>query len=144
MMAGIKGRDTKPELLLRRALHRAGFRFRLHVRDLPGRPDVVLPRHRVAILVHGCFWHRHSGCHWCSTPDSNRPFWTEKFARNVERDLRAREELRAAGWRVAVVWECSLRADYLEATISRLVEWIQSGGVHFETHVVRGICESRL
>jgi DNA mismatch endonuclease (patch repair protein) len=137
MMSGIGSAHTKPELVLRRALHRAGLRFRLHARNLPGRPDVVLPRHRVAILVHGCFWHRHSGCHWCSTPGSNQHFWTEKFAGNVERDLRTRHELRAAGWRVAVVWECALRADYFEATVARLIEWIRSDVDSFETEVLR-------
>lgn len=137
MMSGIGGANTKPELVLRRALHRAGLRFRLHARDLPGRPDVVLPKHRVVILVHGCFWHRHDGCHWSSTPCSNQQFWTEKFSRNVERDLRTREQLHAAGWRVAVVWECALRAGHSEATISQLAEWIRSNGDHFETPVVR-------
>ena len=137
MMSGIGGANTKPELVLRRALHRAGLRFRLHARDLPGRPDVVLPRHRVAIFVHGCFWHRHTGCHWCSTPGSNQHFWAEKFAGNVERDLRTRHELRAASWRVAMVWECALRADYFEATVARLIEWIRSDGDSFETEVLR-------
>ena len=128
-MAAIRGRDTQPELKLRRALHRLGFRFVLSPRDLPGRPDVVLPRYRVAIFVHGCFWHRHPGCRFTATPSTRVEFWNAKFAANVRRDWRNIEDLRRAGWRVLVVWECSLRkraAD--DQLISELLSsWIQSG-----------------
>ena len=107
-MARIRSKDTKPELALRRALHALGFRFLLDDKRLPGRPDIVLPKYRSAIFVHGCFWHRHGGCNVASTPKSNTEFWQAKFDRNVDRDARVREELTALGWRVFVVWECEL------------------------------------
>lgn len=107
-MSRIRSSNTSPELAMRRALHALGFRFRLHRKDLPGRPDIVLPRHRAAIFVHGCFWHRHDGCKVASTPKSNTAFWIEKFDRNVARDLQARKMLEAQGWKVIVVWECQL------------------------------------
>lgn len=107
-MRRIRSSNTKPEVLLRKALHARGLRFRLHGRHLPGKPDIVLARHRVAIFVHGCFWHRHEGCKVATTPKSNTPFWVAKFERNVTRDERVRAELEAAGWRVIVSWECEL------------------------------------
>jgi DNA mismatch endonuclease (patch repair protein) len=126
MMSGIRGRDTRPEKAVRSFLHRAGFRFRLHVRDLPGRPDIVLPSHRVAIFVHGCFWHRHSNCRYAVTPGSRLNFWTEKFEANVQRDRKNIEALMESGWRVLLIWECALprgRATYPE--LQQLVaEWI--------------------
>lgn len=109
MMSGIRGRNTRPEMAVRRHLHAAGFRFRLHRKDLPGKPDIVLPRHKVAIFVHGCFWHRHAGCPKATTPSSNIEFWQKKFADNVARDARDRAALEALGWRVLVVWECELK-----------------------------------
>lgn len=121
MMSGIRGKDTRPELLVRRALHRAGLRFRLASgRTLPGRPDIVLPRHRAAIFVHGCFWHRHPGCAFAYTPKSNRRFWLRKFAENVERDERNLRALRRLGWRTFVVWECSLTDGRLAALAKRV------------------------
>lgn len=108
LMARIRGANTKPEIFVRSALHRAGFRFRIHPRALPGRPDIVLPKHRTVVFVHGCFWHRH-GCRLASEPASRRAFWREKFARNVARDRRTAQALRRAGWRVLTVWECALR-----------------------------------
>lgn len=108
-MSRIRGRDTKPEKLLRSLLHRAGLRFRKNVKTLPGKPDIVLPRHRAVVLVHGCYWHRHPGCRFTTTPASNAPFWTEKFEQTVERDRRAERALREQGWRVFTVWECELR-----------------------------------
>ena len=121
LMAKIRGTNTKPEVLVRSALHRAGLRFRLHAGALPGRPDIVLAKHRTAIFVHGCFWHRH-GCRLSSEPSSRRAFWREKFARNVERDRRTAAALRRAGWRVLTVWECALRGNARrEASIARLV-----------------------
>lgn len=125
MMAGIRGRDTGPELALRRALHRGGFRFRLHERTLPGRPDVVLPRWRAAILVHGCFWHRHTGCRYATTPATRPEFWAAKFTANVERDGRNAAALMVLGWRLATVWECALRADRADETIATLSDWIR-------------------
>jgi DNA mismatch endonuclease (patch repair protein) len=108
-MSAIRGKDTAPEIVVRRALHRMGFRFRLHSTSLPGRPDIVLTRHRAAIFVHGCFWHRHDGCRFASTPSTRRKFWADKFERNVHRDWRNIQDLRRMGWRVLVVWECALR-----------------------------------
>lgn len=110
LMARIRGKNTKPEVLVRSALHRAGFRFRIHGAALPGRPDVVLPRHRTVVFVHGCFWHRH-GCALSGEPATRRAFWRDKFARNTERDRRNTRALRRLGWRVLTVWECSLRTN---------------------------------
>ncbi|QIO36952.1 very short patch repair endonuclease [Bradyrhizobium sp. 1(2017)] len=111
MMASIKGKNTAPERAVRRMLHTLGFRFRIHRRDLPGKPDIVLPRHRLAILVHGCFWHRHPGCRFATTPKTNAPFWQAKFQNNIRRDMEALGQLDEAGWRTLVVWECSVKAD---------------------------------
>lgn len=128
-MAAIRGRDTQPELKLRRALHRLGFRFVLSPRDLPGRPDVVLPRYRAAIFVHGCFWHRHQGCRFTATPSTRVQFWSAKFQANVRRDWHNIEDLRRAGWRVLVVWECALRKRAADDELigELLSTWIQSG-----------------
>lgn len=106
MMAGIRGKDTGPELRVRRAAHALGFRFRLHRRDLPGSPDLVFPRLRKAILVHGCYWHRHARCRFAYTPKSNIEFWKKKFAANIGRDQRALFDLQEMGWDSLVVWEC--------------------------------------
>ncbi|MBB2156534.1 DNA mismatch endonuclease Vsr [Gluconacetobacter diazotrophicus] len=110
-MSRIKGRNTRPELVLRSLLHRAGFRFRLHAKQLPGRPDIILPRYRTAIFVHGCFWHRHPGCRYATTPSTRREFWQTKFDGNVSRDARNQAALEAAGWTVLTVWECELKSD---------------------------------
>ncbi len=109
MMAGIKGRDTTPEIVVRRIAHGLGFRFRLYRKDLPGRPDISFPRHRVVVFVHGCFWHRHDGCRYAYTPKTRVRFWTEKFSQNVARDRRNDELLHNLGWRVHVIWECETR-----------------------------------
>jgi DNA mismatch endonuclease, patch repair protein len=108
-MSRIRGRDTKPELMVRSLLHRLGFRFRLQHHGLPGRPDVVLKSRRTAIFVHGCFWHRHKNCKFAYTPKSRVEFWVSKFARNVDRDLEVKVQLRKLGWRQVTVWECELR-----------------------------------
>lgn len=108
MMSGIKGRDTKPELLLRSALHRRGFRYRLHCKDLPGRPDLVLPKYSAIILLNGCFWHGHN-CHLFKWPSTRREFWREKIGQNQARDLRNLEHYHRLGWRTLVVWECALK-----------------------------------
>ncbi len=107
MMSGIRGRNTRPELVLRSALHARGFRFRLHVRDLPGKPDLVLPKHRAVIQVHGCFWHRH-GCPKTTSPSTNSKFWETKFRQNVERDVKTEAKLEELGWRFGLIWECAL------------------------------------
>lgn len=109
MMAGIGGRSTCPEIAIRRAMHARGFRFRLHRKELPGTPDLVFPRYRAAVFVHGCFWHRHPGCRHASTPSTRADFWQKKFETNVLRDHRVESALLDEGWRVAIIWECSLR-----------------------------------
>lgn len=114
MMAGIRVKNTKPEMLVRKALFAAGFRFRLHRADLPGAPDIVLPGRKIAVFVHGCFWHWHKGCRFFKLPASNTKFWRTKLQRNVERDGRCTSALRAAGWRVLVVWECATRDKTIE------------------------------
>lgn len=113
-MSRIRGKDTKPEVLLRSLLHRRGFRFRLHAPGLPGKPDIVLPKYRTVIFVHGCFWHRHKGCSNATMPKTRSGFWTEKFRRTVERDREKQTQLESAGWQVLTVWECELNADPME------------------------------
>jgi len=108
-MSRIKSRDTSPELIVRSVLHRLGYRFRLHSKSLPGRPDIVLPKWRRVILVHGCFWHRHSRCRYCYTPKSRINFWTKKFLQNVKRDRIIAARLRRMGWKVTTVWECQVQ-----------------------------------
>jgi DNA mismatch endonuclease (patch repair protein) len=108
MMAGIRGRDTKPEIIVRRSAHAMGFRYRLHQKDLPGCPDLVFPRLKLAVFVHGCFWHAHQGCPKAKIPASNTVFWTTKLLGNRERDQRTRAALEAAGWRVETIWECEV------------------------------------
>lgn len=118
LMRRVRGKDTKPEMRLRKALHAAGVRFRLHDRRLPGRPDLVLPGRRLAIFVHGCFWHRHEGCPRTTTPKANNSYWMRKFAENIERDARKTNQLRQSGWNVRVVWECEILDD---ATLGAIV-----------------------
>ena len=127
-MSGIRGRNTKPELLIRSGLHRMGYRFRLHDKRLPGRPDLEFPSRRAVIEVKGCFWHGHA-CHLFRWPGTREQFWREKIAGNIARDAANREALRDAGWRVAEVWECQLKGrarQPLEKVIDRLVEFLRS------------------
>lgn len=131
MMAGIRASDTKPELLIRRALHREGFRFRLHDKRLPGRPDLVFPRYRAVLFVHGCYWHRHAGCRLTTNPSTNREFWQSKFTGNVERDERTKAALMAAGWRVGVVWECATRSMPATLLTKSIESWLGSDDVEF-------------
>jgi DNA mismatch endonuclease (patch repair protein) len=120
-MSRIRSRNTHPEKLVRSVLHRAGFRFRLHVRGLPGRPDIVLPALRTVIFVHGCFWHRHEGCSNCTTPTHRREFWLAKLNGNVERDKRHLSELKKLGWRSLVLWECETQSERkLASCVERL------------------------
>ncbi len=123
LMARFRQRDTKPELVVRRVLHRMGFRFRVHVGRLPGRPDIVLPKYRTAIFVHGCFWHRHHGCKIATSPKTRQEFWQAKFEGNVARDQRNTDALAAEGYQVHIVWECEAKDD--EALASRLRDAIQ-------------------
>lgn len=119
MMSGIRGKDTKPERIVRDFLHHAGLRFRLHTK-LPGKPDLVLPKYRTVIFVHGCFWHRHAGCRFTTTPASNTEFWREKFAANVQRDARVKRQLEEQRWWVEVVWSCQLSESELPKLASRI------------------------
>ena len=125
MMAGIRGVNTVPEVKLRRALHAAGFRYRLHAKDLPGKPDLVFPRFGAVVFVHGCFWHRHDNCKWATNPSSNAEFWTAKLTKNAERDTRNIDSLRKLGWRVAVVWECSMRLRPLIEIAEAVGKWLE-------------------
>jgi len=127
LMSQVRGKNTRPEERVRSLLHHMGFRFRLHRKDLPGTPDVVLPRYRTVIFVHGCFWHRHPGCKKASMPQTNREFWEKKLARNVERDAEVIRELTRTGWRVLVVWECELKNH--EALSARLLHELTHGEV---------------
>ncbi len=121
-MAAVRGKDTKPELVVRRLLHALGFRYRLHVKDLPGRPDIVFRKRRCVIFVNGCFWHAHD-CPRGSAPSSNVEFWRVKIGRNRERDRRVQEELRKSGWLVLTVWECETKAqESLAGKLSRFLE----------------------
>lgn len=121
LMSGIKGKNTKPELLVRRYLHRFGLRFRLHDKRLPGRPDLVFAKHRAVLHIHGCFWHQHAGCRFAYMPASNRQFWLEKLGGNVGRDRRNDAALRELDWRVFTVWECEASDDArLEALVREI------------------------
>lgn len=123
-MSRIPSNDTKPELAVRSFLFRQGFRFRLHVKNLPGRPDIVLPKYRTVIEVRGCFWHRHPGCKIATMPASNVDFWQEKFRKNVERDAVNAAKLKKMGWNLIVVWECELKKDgFLSALPGRITEF---------------------
>ncbi|WP_083811569.1 very short patch repair endonuclease [Asticcacaulis biprosthecium] len=129
-MSRIKGKDTKPEILLRSLLHRAGFRFRKNFGHLPGKPDIVLPKYKTAIFVHGCFWHRHANCRFAACPSSNKEFWQRKFLGTVERDTATRRSLEQSGWSVLTVWECELKQNPLTA-LNKICVDLQ--GKRFET-----------
>tara|TARA_R100000365_G_C2748176_1_gene79087 strand:+ start:9342 stop:9773 length:432 start_codon:yes stop_codon:yes gene_type:complete len=133
MMAGIKGKDTRPEKALRSALHASGLRYRLHARNVPGRPDLLFPRFSAAVFVHGCFWHRHQDCRYATTPASRPEFWQAKFAANIARDRKVREALVEAGWRVATVWECALRKPNHVADAAALIaSWLRTDNALLE------------
>ena len=133
MMAGIGSRNTKPELVLRQALHARGLRYRLHNRKLSGTPDLVFRRFEAVCFVHGCFWHRHAGCRFATTPATREEFWQAKFEANVGRDRRNRADLLEAGWRVAVVWECALRKGGAIGTATELEHWLRGDRREFAT-----------
>jgi DNA mismatch endonuclease, patch repair protein len=122
-MSRIRGCDTKPEVLLRSLLHRSGLRFRKNVKSLPGKPDIVFPKHKAVVRVHGCYWHRHKGCRFTTTPATRTWFWQDKFRGTLERDRKSEQALKQLGWRVFTVWECELRknptavANYLASRI---------------------------
>lgn len=125
-MSRIKGKDTKPEEIVRKYLFSQGFRYRKNDKRLPGKPDIVLPKYKTVIFVNGCFWHKHEGCRYFVWPKSNSEFWKEKIGRTVERDREKTAELVAKGWKVLVIWECELKPDVKEETLKRLCEQLRS------------------
>lgn len=128
MMSGIKGKNTKPELAIRSALHRRGFRFRLHRNDLPGKPDLVFTGCNAVLFVHGCFWHGH-GCHLFRWPESREDFWREKIGKNIERDRQQRLTLAGMGWRIGTVWECALKGKTrlpFDSVVDQCAIWLKS------------------
>ena len=148
IMASIKGKNTKPELAVRKALHRRGFRFRLHAKDVPGRPDLVFRKFNAVVFVHGCFWHRHEGCRHATVPSTRTEYWTSKFERNVARDNEVRSRLIEEGWRVATIWECALRkAEHVDVATQMLAGWLAAGGreiVIEESRVANQLAQSGL
>ena len=134
MMAGIGGKNTQPELVLRRAVHALGLRYRLHDRRLPGTPDLVFRRFGAVCFVHGCFWHRHPGCPYTTTPTTRKKFWQAKFGENTERDRRNLCDLLHGGWRVAIVWECALRKQAATEVARQLEQWLLGNTPVFDTN----------
>lgn len=133
-MSGIRGKNTQPELLVRRGLHARGFRFRLYTAKVPGKPDLVLARYNAAIFVHGCFWHGHD-CHLFRLPSTKTEFWREKIGRNKGRDIQVREQLAATGWRVMVIWECAIKGRTRlgpAALLDRVAAWLRGDGQYCE------------
>ena len=108
-MAAIKSKDTKPEIAVRKLLHSLGYRFRLHRKDLPGSPDIVLPKYKTVIFVHGCFWHRHENCKYATSPKTREEFWENKFNANIKRDLEIQEKIKDIGWKSVIIWECEIK-----------------------------------
>lgn len=138
MMSGIRGKDTKPELLVRKALHAAGFRYRLHERTLPGKPDMVFPKYSAVVFIHGCFWHGHD-CHLFRMPSTRTEFWQAKISGNVARDVRATALLRETGWRVGTVWECALKGREklpVDDIVAALAVWLRGETPELE---IRGL-----
>ncbi|MCK1289378.1 very short patch repair endonuclease [Bradyrhizobium sp. 30] len=134
MMSGIRSTGTKPEMILRRGLHQAGFRYRLHARNLPGRPDLVFPRYHAVIFAHGCFWHGHD-CHLFKWPSTRPEFWQTKIARNRTVDARSEAALEEQGWRIGIVWECAVKGRFREPqdrVIASCAQWLRSGQNNLE------------
>lgn len=134
MMSGIRGKNTKPELMFRRALHALGFRYRLHARDLPGIPDLVFPKYRAVLLIHGCFWHGHD-CSLFRIPNTRRSFWLDKIQRNRRRDVKVRRMLDVAGWRHLTIWECAIRGRNrigFEQALENTSDWLTAGDASAE------------
>lgn len=124
-MSRIRAKDTKPELTIRRLLFADGFRYRIHVKTLPGTPDLVLPKYRAVIFVHGCFWHGHDGCKYAKPPETHGEFWRDKISKNKERDQRVRQELVSGGWRVLTIWTCSIKNQAkVKETYTQVKDWI--------------------
>lgn len=125
-MAKIRSTNTRPEIIVRKELHRLGFRFRLHSKDLPGKPDLVFPKYKAVVFVNGCFWHGHEGCSRFVMPKSNQDYWVDKIKKNMKRDAENRRKLNSAGWRTLIVWECSLKKKNYRETIGKITEWLTS------------------
>jgi DNA mismatch endonuclease, patch repair protein len=141
MMSGIRGSNTRPEIIVRHGLHQRGFRYRLHAASLPGKPDIVLKRWHTVVLVNGCFWHGHD-CHLFRWPGSRKDFWKKKITRNRARDVEVRGELAAAGWRVLVIWECAIKGRAkrpLDDVLNEAVAWIRKGS---RTHEIKGMAHA--
>lgn len=122
IMGYIRNSNTKPEILVRKTIHALGYRFRLHRKDLPGKPDIVLPKHKSVVFVHGCFWHHHRGCKKSALPKSNVVFWKQKIMANVKRDQRSIADLRKLGWKIIIVWECEINSQNLSAKLKTALE----------------------
>jgi DNA mismatch endonuclease (patch repair protein) len=120
-MSRIKGKDTKPEMLVRRFLHAHGYRYRLHVKDLPGKPDIVLPKYKTVIFIHGCFWHGHEGCKYAALPETRKEWWSAKINTNINNDKVAESSLSLNGWNVIVVWGCELKPKSIDQTLRSLL-----------------------
>ena len=119
-MSRIRSKDTKPEMLVRKFLHKNGFRYRLHVKNLPGKPDIVLPKYKTVIFIHGCFWHGHEGCRYYVVPKTRTEWWLNKIGTNISNDANAEKALEDAGWKIIKIWECQLKKSEIEATLSLL------------------------
>lgn len=120
-MSHIKGKNTKPEILVRRFLFAKGFRYRLHCKDLPGKPDVVLPKYKTVIFINGCFWHGHQNCKYASIPETNSEFWQAKILGNIERDKANYSQLQKQGWRIIEIWQCQLKPGKIEQTLQNII-----------------------
>ena len=128
-MSRIRSKDTKPELLVRRFLHSQGFRYRLHVKDLPGKPDIVLPKYKTAIFIHGCFWHGHVGCKYYVVPKTRTEWWLNKIQTNALNDIKAEEKLIAAGWKIITLWECQLKKEFIEQSFLAIINTLSASKI---------------
>ena len=124
-MSRIRSKDTKPELLVRKFLHKQGFRYRLHVKNMPGKPDIVLPKYKTVIFIHGCFWHGHEGCKKATLPTTKTEWWTDKINGNILNDNKAQNELIQNGWKIITVWQCNLKKTILDTTFQKLLSEIE-------------------
>ena len=133
MMSGIRGKNTKPELLIRKGLHAKGFRYKLHVKDLAGQPDIVLPKYKAVIFIHGCFWHKHSS-YLFKMPSTRVDFWEKKLNRNVEKDKESLDKLKANGWRILIIWECAVKGRTkkpIDEIMDSIISWLKSDNKYF-------------
>lgn len=125
-MSRVKGKNTKPELIVRHFLHRNGFRYRLHRKDLPGKPDILLKKYNTAIFIHGCFWHGHKGCRYFVMPKTRTRWWQDKINRNREKDIENEQNLHNSGWKIIIIWECELKKNKVKATLKNLLQKLNS------------------